>query len=179
MVDPAGAAELLAGIHDDLRVLEVDGRRTLRYETVYFDTPDLALFHQAARRRPRRAKVRVRTYCDSGEVALEVKVREPRGLTVKHRRRVEPAEAGQWSPHDRAWVLSHEVVADPEPDLAPSLVARYRRTTFLVPGSNSRLTLDQDLVVMDPRADTPARQVIASSGGNPPDSGCLHRSALA
>lgn len=156
VVDPAGAAEVLAGLYDDLRVLEVDGRRTFRYETVYFDTPDLALFHQAAHRRPRRAKVRVRTYCDSGDVALEVKLREPRGLTVKHRRRVEPSDAGQWSPHDRAWVLSHDVVADAEPDLAPSLVARYRRTTFLVPGSNSRLTLDQDLVVVDPRADTPA-----------------------
>ncbi|WBB51714.1 VTC domain-containing protein [Verrucosispora sp. WMMA2044] len=41
------------------RVLDIDGARSFRYESVYFDTPMLASYHCAAYRRRRRFKVRV------------------------------------------------------------------------------------------------------------------------
>ncbi|MDX2345241.1 MAG: VTC domain-containing protein, partial [Acidimicrobiia bacterium] len=71
--------------HDGLRVLEIDGRRSFHYESVYFDTPERISYLAAAYRRRRRFKVRTRSYLDSGRCSLEVKTRERRGLTEKHR----------------------------------------------------------------------------------------------
>ena len=70
---------------DDLRVLEIDGLRSFRYESVYFDTPERVSYLAAAHKRRRRFKVRTRSYLDSGLCSLEVKTRERRGLTEKHR----------------------------------------------------------------------------------------------
>ena len=69
----------------EMQVLEIDGSRIFRYESVYFDTPDLVSYRDAAHKRRRRFKVRTRSYLDSGICSLEVKTRERRGLTEKHR----------------------------------------------------------------------------------------------
>ena len=50
------------------RVLEIDGMRSFRYESIYFDTPDLTSYRLTAHRRRRRFKVRTRTYLDSAPV---------------------------------------------------------------------------------------------------------------
>ena len=55
--------------------LEIDGRRTFGYSSIYFDTPDLRSFHDGGRRRRRRFKVRARSYLDSDLHFLEVKTR--------------------------------------------------------------------------------------------------------
>src|SRR5262245_13632792 len=66
-------------------VLEVDGVREQAYSSTYFDTPGLDAYRAAAHRRPRRYKVRTRSYLDSERHAIELKVRSRRGATVKHR----------------------------------------------------------------------------------------------
>ncbi len=66
-------------------MLEIEGLRCFRYESVYFDTPDLAAYHQAATGRQNKFKVRTRTYVDSAECVLEVKTRGGRGETIKER----------------------------------------------------------------------------------------------
>jgi len=76
---------LLGGLGADARALQIDGRCRFRYESVYFDTPELTSFLAAARGRPRRCKVRTRTYLDSGVCHLEVKTQSRKGLTVKLR----------------------------------------------------------------------------------------------
>lgn len=63
----------------------VAGLETQRYETEYFDTADLDLFHAARLQRPLRSKVRVRHYLDTGDTFCEVKSRNPRGETIKLR----------------------------------------------------------------------------------------------
>jgi hypothetical protein len=88
---PEGALDpILAVLQPDARMLQIDGRRRFDYESVYFDTPDLACYTLAARRRRRRFKIRTRTYLDSAECWLEVKTRDRRGRTVKQR---QPHEA--------------------------------------------------------------------------------------
>ena len=52
-------------IADELRVLDIDGRRTFGYESVYFDTPDMETYRAHLQRRRRRFKARTRTYTDS------------------------------------------------------------------------------------------------------------------
>ena len=84
-----------------LRVLEIDGRRSARYESTYLDTVDLDSWTGAATRRRHRWKVRSRVYADTGERWLEVKTRGLRGTTVKERL---PHDASDVSGHAGAWV---------------------------------------------------------------------------
>lgn len=70
--------ELLGDLADSgaARVLQIDGCRTSRYRSVYFDTPGLASFHAAAPTRRHRYKVRVRSYLvvDGGTVDVTASV---------------------------------------------------------------------------------------------------------
>ncbi|NNE96078.1 MAG: VTC domain-containing protein, partial [Acidimicrobiales bacterium] len=65
--------ELTLQIGSVARVLEIDGRRQFGYWSTYYDTPDLDSYLAAARKRPRRWKVRVRSYLDSDLHYVEVK----------------------------------------------------------------------------------------------------------
>ncbi|WP_082159226.1 polyphosphate polymerase domain-containing protein [Micromonospora sp. HK10] len=139
---------LLTELVPHARVLDIDGRRTFRYESVYFDTPRLASFHGAAYRRRRRFKVRTRTYLDSDHCWLEVKLSGARGSITKHRLPHPPADRGSVHP-GRSFVeetLRREsICAGSAAALAPVLVTDYRRATLLLPDSASRVTVDTDL----------------------------------
>ncbi len=133
------------------RVLEIDGQRAFRYESVYLDTADDAGFRGAAHRRRRRFKVRVRHYVDSGERHLEVKTRGARGTTVKDRVPLRPArETDTLPPEARAYVAARLAEAHCDTvdvaELRPALTTSYRRSTVWLPRSGARLTVDTDLV---------------------------------
>jgi hypothetical protein len=83
LVSPAVVSQLVDEVN--LSALEIGGTRRFRYQSIYFDTPDLASFHGAALGRRKRFKVRTRGYLDANEVVLEVKRRGRRGQTVKDR----------------------------------------------------------------------------------------------
>ena len=51
-------AEFVERLGGGIRVLQIDGRRMSRYQSVYFDTPGGSFYLAAARRRRRRYKVR-------------------------------------------------------------------------------------------------------------------------
>ena len=72
-------AELAA----DHRALEVAGTRLSGYESVYYDTPALTCFYDHVASRAPRFKVRSRLYRESDHCALEVKVKQTDGETVK------------------------------------------------------------------------------------------------
>ncbi|MFI7079544.1 polyphosphate polymerase domain-containing protein [Micromonospora sp. NPDC049903] len=135
------------------QVLEIDGERSFRYESVYFDTPRLASYHCAAYRRRRRFKVRTRTYLDSAQCWLEVKISGARGSITKHRLPYQPQHRATVDP-GRAFVdeaLVREAVAPAATggSLAPVLVTGYRRTTLLLPATASRVTIDTGLTWQD------------------------------
>jgi hypothetical protein len=137
--------ELLDRLAPYARVLDIDGERSFRYESVYFDTPWLASYHCAAYRRRRRFKVRTRTYLDSAQCWLEVKISGARGSLTKHRLPHHPGERDSVRP-GRAFVdaaLAGESVCDTAGiPLEPSLVTTYRRATLLLPATASRVTID-------------------------------------
>ncbi|MFV2088276.1 polyphosphate polymerase domain-containing protein [Micromonospora sp. LOL_021] len=143
---PALLSQLPAGT----RVLDIDAERTFRYESVYFDTPWLASYHCAAYRRRRRFKVRTRTYVDSGDCWLEVKINGARDSITKHRLPYRPQDRGTVGP-GREFVdevLCREAIPA-DGDFAPTLVTSYRRSTLLLPAttsrSSSRVTIDTEL----------------------------------
>jgi len=128
----------------DAAVLEIGDQRSFRYESVYFDTPSLQSYLAAARGRPHRIKVRTRTYMDSGRCALEVKQRDSRGRTVKHRTDYPSERRCELDERGRSFVDS---VVGPGRvnDLRPVLTTRYSRSTLLLLRSNSRVTIDTNL----------------------------------
>ena len=83
---PAGVFQrLIAELGGELRVLDIEGRRSFGYESVYFDTPQLSTYRAHVQRRRQRFKARTRTYTDTGQTMFEVKLAGPRGETVKQR----------------------------------------------------------------------------------------------
>lgn len=130
---------LLDGLPAGTRVLDIAGTTRQRYTTVYYDTPDLRCYHDAAYRRRLRFKVRTRTYEDTGVSFLEVKTKGPRGVTVKQRTLVDATPAS-WLAHSLGGRLREGDVDK----LAPVLTNTYRRMT-LSPPDAGRATIDTDL----------------------------------
>lgn len=146
-----------AGQHGP-RVLTIADRHQFGYESLYFDTPALTSYLQAARRRPRRFKVRTRTYLDSGQAFLEVKTRDGRRRTVKTR--MDLPDTTRWGreldPLAQSFVAGHLGRTVTHPDevswrLLPTLSTRYRRTTLYLPDDAARVTVDLDLRAWDTR----------------------------
>lgn len=131
----------------DVRVLEIDARRTFRYESVYFDTPDRVSYRAAAHKRRRRFKVRTRSYLDSGLCSLEVKTRERRGLTEKHRLPYDVERRASLDSEALEFVDQFERIAPLSRHLEPVLTTRYERTTLFEPNSMSRITIDTNLEI--------------------------------
>ena len=170
-VDAAGA--VLAGIDPAVRGLEIDGRRIFGYLTPYFDDGAYSAYLRAARRRPNRFKVRTRLYTDSGICHLEVKVRDARGRTVKHRIEHDPASPERLADAERAWLGAFPHVAPYADRLRHCMTTRYQRTTLVLPQGAGRVTIDRDLIFALPSGESyalPCHLVIETKGPGGPTS---------
>lgn len=145
LVRPEVFARLLDASGDGLRVLEIDGRRDFRYESVYFDTPDHASYRLAATGRRSKFKVRTRTYVDSGECMLEVKTEGGRGHTRKERMPYAVAHRERLDPTAAEFVAERVRLPGGVESLAPVLRTRYSRMTLVDPVSGTRVTCDARL----------------------------------
>lgn len=147
-VDDGVLRRLTSALADEYRVLELDGRRLFRYDTVYFDTPALTTYRQHHQGRRRRFKCRTRLYVDSGLCFFEVKLRDGRGRTVKQKLALDRTEHGRLNP-EAAGFLARELsraygYAPPGP-LEPGLVTFYRRLTLAHAERRERVTCDVEL----------------------------------
>jgi len=138
-------ADRLARTH---RVLEVGGARTFRYRTAYYDTPGLDAYRDHVKRRRRRYKCRSRRYEESGLCAFELKLKGPRGRTVKHRMPYADELHGTLSPEAVRFLHAHLLRAYARPPgerLARSLDMSFRRLTLASLERSERLTADFEL----------------------------------
>jgi hypothetical protein len=145
LVGAADVADLLREI-DGLRVLDIDGVQEFRYESQYFDTEDLVSYLGAAHRRPHRFKVRTRSYMDTETALLEVKVRDARGHTIKHRHPYDIGRRCQLTVDGRSFVSSIETAGTVVDELRPTLTTTYRRSTCVLGSGDARATVDTDIV---------------------------------
>jgi hypothetical protein len=137
---------LLTAVPASTRVLETKPGRWSRYISTYLDTPQLDAYHLAARRRPGRFKVRLRRYIDSGLDVAEVKTKDRRGQTVKHRETI----LGTPSPvHLRHFAKQFEPCMPYVDALQPTLINSYRRATLLLSNGAGRVTIDLDYLADD------------------------------
>lgn len=149
VVPLADLPRLLDEVPAQTRVLDIAGRRTFGYRSTYLDTPELASYYLAGRRRRRRFKVRTRGYLDAGTSWLEVKTRAGRGMTVKTRIEHPEVSRGRLGAEGATFVADQLAVGGVRrvevTRLAPILVTSYRRSTLFLPESGSRATIDVDL----------------------------------
>jgi hypothetical protein len=132
----------LAALRQEYALLVVEGQAINRYQTLYFDTADFALYrrhHMGARNR---YKIRAREYVESGDSFLEIKHKTNRRRTVKSRiatpQIVDVLEGGA------AQFVSAQCPYRGE-ELAPRLWNHYRRITLINKRDAERVTLDIDL----------------------------------
>jgi hypothetical protein len=133
-------ATALAALTDQYRVLEIDGVRLSPYETLYFDTPGFALYHQHHAGKANRLKVRARRYLVTGQAFFEVKRKTNKERTVKQR---VPTAHLATSAAPAAELLAVTPL-DPT-TLAPRLWNRFSRLTLVATDRAERLTIDVGL----------------------------------
>lgn len=134
--------ELLFANRERWSLEAVAGLDVQHYETEYFDTAALHLFHAARGKRPLRSKVRVRHYVDTASWFVEVKSRNARGETTKVR------EPWTGSLIDAYPLLNASMGASAKiiNDLVPTARTAYQRTAAMIVGGG-RMTIDRGLTV--------------------------------
>jgi hypothetical protein len=150
LADFATLTERLLATH---AALEIDGRRAFRYRTTYFDTGERRIFRDHIQERRRRYKCRSREYVDSGLCLFEVKLKGPRGRTVKHRMAYDCTERDELSEPALAFLrdcLERSYGRPPDAQLRPALAVAYTRVTLAAPALGERLTCDFDLAFSAP-----------------------------
>jgi hypothetical protein len=144
-LDLLGAlAERLAPTH---RALELDGRRSFRYATTYFDTADLRCYRDHLQRRRKRFKCRLRRYLDAGIDVLEVKRKDARGMTVKRRLSL---DAPVTALDGRLLAFVHAASGRDAGGLVPALRMVFERVTLVAPERGERVTCDVSLAFTAP-----------------------------
>jgi hypothetical protein len=165
------AERLVAALDGRCRVLDIDGRRRFRYESVYFDTPERVSYLGTAYRRRHRFKVRTRTYLDTGQCLLEIKTRDARRRTVKERHDHPLGSRDRLELPDVEVLRAYPLIGDHARALEPVLTTRYSRATLLIDGAGVRATLDTEVraIAHDGRiAALPGIAIIESKSEGPP-----------
>ncbi|MGW1022894.1 VTC domain-containing protein [Streptomyces sp. NPDC002577] len=126
-------------------VLDLGGRRTTGYYSMYFDTPGLGAWRAHAQGRRRRWKVRTRLYAEDRLCRAEVKTKDGRGATVKHAYTIQAEDYGRLGTRAAAFV-DGVFQSDGVPVKAASLSAaaevRCERAALADLDAGSRVTLD-------------------------------------
>lgn len=136
---------IVTGLGSGGAALEIGGRRSFSYESIYFDTPSRESYLSAARSRPFRFKVRTRSYLDVATSALEVKQRRHGGATDKLRYPYPFRDRGQLNTKGRETISNLDGLAPLVPRLQPFLETRFTRSSLVDHSSFSRITIDTDL----------------------------------
>jgi hypothetical protein len=132
----------LAALTADYRILEIDGVRLNKYQTLYFDTPGFHLFHDHVNNRPERFKVRCREYADTHLSFLEVKHHTRKDRTIKERMRTSRPVLSINEDMDN-WLRGVAPLKGAE--LEPKLWNSFTRMTLVGKNNPERVTFDFDL----------------------------------
>ena len=145
VLDPATFAQLAERLVDDHLALDVGGRRLSSYDTIYFDTPELLSFRQHVQGRRRRFKCRTRLYGGGGPCFVEVKLKGPRGETLKRRLEVPVPGHGELAEASLGFLASELLRAyghGTPADLGTTLGTSFTRLTLVAREARERVTCD-------------------------------------
>lgn len=134
---------ILSDLLPHYRILEVNGLRLADYETLYFDTESLQLYHEHQSGRLNRYKIRQRNYVQSNLIFTEVKFKNNKGRTIKTRVRQQQLPGEKMEDNVCGFLQRQTPFA--ATDLQPVLWVDYTRMTLVSRTTTERLTLDLNL----------------------------------
>jgi hypothetical protein len=134
--------EFMKEIKPYYKILEINGSRLCRYETLYYDSEDHKLYYEHHRGKLNRYKIRHRTYVGSGIGFLEVKFKNNKGRTIKTRIPHRDVPVG-WKDESENFLIT-ELPFDPH-ILRPMIWINYHRYTLVNKNGGERVTLDLGL----------------------------------
>lgn len=123
-------------------VLEINGKRYFRYETVYYDTLTNKLYRNHHNGIMNRFKIRHRTYVDSNLGFLEVKIKNNKGRTIKER--IKCTRPENLSSENSSSFICSLVAVDPS-ELIEKIEINYDRITLVSKSNAERVTIDLNL----------------------------------
>lgn len=132
---------LLTTLSSGYYVLEIKGQRTSHYDTVYYDTSDFHYYYIHQTGRLPRTKIRIRTYMETGQSFLEIKIKNNHKKTSKDRILIENVEI--LSDKKSRKFLKQKI--DRYKDIVPVIEVIYSRTTLVNRDFSERLTIDTGL----------------------------------
>lgn len=133
---------ILASLGDAYGVLRAGSSLSARYRTIYFDTPELDLYHAHRRGRSERHKVRIRHHMDREMSFVEVKHRNALGRSTKS---VLSQAFGISTLDEEAQAFIECHCPIPAHELGPRIWITYRRITLVGYELDERLTIDCNL----------------------------------
>lgn len=133
---------LLKKVRSEYRVLDIQEIRAQEYQTYYYDTPRLDMYHMHHRGVVNRHKVRFRKYGSSNDMFLEVKKKNGKGVTVKNRMKTGNGEVAIKSTEEE---FLAEFIPSHYDDIEGVLENSFNRVTLVNEGQTERITLDYNL----------------------------------
>jgi hypothetical protein len=131
--------DILALAKNDYYILEINGKRSARYETTYYDTPEYDMYTKHHNGKLNRYKVRFRSYVDSNMNFFEVKFKSNKGRTVKKRIRLND---NNWTLEGEAGEFLERKTTYKPAELFPAIQVNYNRITLVNRNMAERLTID-------------------------------------
>ncbi len=138
--------EYLSELKNDYYVLEVKGKRSTTYETIYFDNQNFDFYLRHHNQKLNRFKARYRKYSESDLYFFEIKFKSNKGLTHKKRVKCESFVLPLAGKQKDLFEKHTKLLAS---NFKPCLWVNYTRTTFVSKRFDERLTVDTDLEFMD------------------------------
>lgn len=89
LLPAAQLCSLLEKLQPHCSLLNIDGYQLAQYKNVYYDTPDLAFYHQHHNGKLNRVKVRRRCYADHDLAYFELKIKSNKSRTEKTRIKID------------------------------------------------------------------------------------------
>lgn len=142
MVSRAQLEDMLRRLGSNYRILEVEGVRLSRYQTLYYDTTDFRCYRQHHNGKRNRFKIRKREYVESQLSFLEYKEKTNKGRTIKSRIKL-GSIAESIDEKENAFIDER---TREHREYEPKLWNSFGRITLVDTSAGERLTIDTDIM---------------------------------
>lgn len=138
--------ELFSRVADGYYVQHIAGNPLAPYRTLYFDTPDLAMYTMHHNQKLNRQKLRVRTYRSTDTTFFEIKNKDNKKKTRKVRIPIDVSMFDRVAevPEVRDFVEQNTPYSFRT--LHPCLENRFERITLVDRGMSERVTIDRGII---------------------------------
>ena len=140
---------ILHNCKNHYNIVENNNQVLLNYFSEYYDTEDRLMYIDHHNRRPKRYKIRVRTYIASGDRFLEIKLKTPSGQTKKKR----IAYIGNDGLKNEAIDFIDKYSPYHAENLIHTLTTQFYRITLVSKSYDERATLDINLLISTPKGE--------------------------